>query len=333
MALAVVTATALLGASSASAFTEFGNDCPGTPAASASNLTVYQAELAAGNPLPLTAPEAGVITAWRVNLAFPLVGLSEKLKVLRGGVGEASAVGESGVESLTGTQNIFKTRISVEPGDRLGLYIGESGFITCATTSGDVLGAYTGDLPVGSKGAPAGAAAGKLPVSAFLEPDADGDGYGDETQDRCPQDAAVHDACPLPPVPLPPLSLDAHALAQGNAILVFTGVSVKSSVTVAGNVRLPFKPKRKHKRGRQRAPRANLFAKLRGAGQAVAPGQVGQFRLPLPGPVKAQLQRTPPGRFLAAKLTVSARDEARQTTTKNIAVKLKGWQKKQKRRK
>ncbi len=274
-----------------------------------------------------------MITAWRVNLAFPGEGFSEKLKVLRGGVGEATAVGESSVESLTGTLNIFKTRISVQPGDRLGIYGKEPSFITCKATSGDVLGAYTGEVAVGSKGESAGAAEGKLPISAFLEPDADGDGYGDETQDRCPTDPSTHDACPLPPVPPTPLSLDAHALVQGNAILVFTGVSVKSSVTVAGNVPLPFKSKRKNKRGRRRAPRANLFVKLRGAEQAVAPGQVGQFKLPLSGPVKAQLRHTPPGRFLTAKLAVSARDEAGQTTTKNIAVKLKGRQKKHKHRK
>jgi hypothetical protein len=42
-------------------------------------------------------------------------------------------------------------------------------------------------------------------LSAQVEPDADGDGYGDETQDCAPADAAVHEACtpPTPPVPLP----------------------------------------------------------------------------------------------------------------------------------
>ena len=35
-------------------------------------------------------------------------------------------------------------------------------------------------------------------ISAVWEPDVDGDGYGDATQDRCPQLAAVHDPCPAP---------------------------------------------------------------------------------------------------------------------------------------
>lgn len=37
-------------------------------------------------------------------------------------------------------------------------------------------------------------------ISAVLEPDVDGDGYGDATQDGCPQLAAVHDPCPAPVV-------------------------------------------------------------------------------------------------------------------------------------
>ncbi len=36
-------------------------------------------------------------------------------------------------------------------------------------------------------------------LSAKLEPDADGDGFGDETQDQCPTDAATQDQCASPP--------------------------------------------------------------------------------------------------------------------------------------
>ena len=37
--------------------------------------------------------------------------------------------------------------------------------------------------------------AGRLNVAATLEPDGDGDGFGDETQDRCPSDGARTDDC------------------------------------------------------------------------------------------------------------------------------------------
>ena len=36
----------------------------------------------------------------------------------------------------------------------------------------------------------------QLNVSAILEPDADGDGFGDETQDQCPTDASTQGPCP-----------------------------------------------------------------------------------------------------------------------------------------
>jgi predicted phage tail protein len=42
-----------------------------------------------------------------------------------------------------------------------------------------------------------------LDVAAKVEPDADGDGYVDETQDGCPSQAASHGAC-LPPAAASP---------------------------------------------------------------------------------------------------------------------------------
>ena len=35
----------------------------------------------------------------------------------------------------------------------------------------------------------------QIPVFATVEPDADGDGYGDETQDQCPTQATTQGAC------------------------------------------------------------------------------------------------------------------------------------------
>lgn len=37
-------------------------------------------------------------------------------------------------------------------------------------------------------------------IEAFVEPDADRDGFGDETQDRCPNDASTQAPCPVAPV-------------------------------------------------------------------------------------------------------------------------------------
>ena len=44
-----------------------------------------------------------------------------------------------------------------------------------------------------------------LLLNADLEPDADGDGYGDETQDGCPTEVSTQGECAPPPLPAMPL--------------------------------------------------------------------------------------------------------------------------------
>jgi hypothetical protein len=49
----------------------------------------------------------------------------------------------------------------------------------------------------------------QLDVSAQLEPDADSDGFGDQTQDACPDDQAVQaGACPIPDTTAPQTALN-----------------------------------------------------------------------------------------------------------------------------
>ncbi len=49
-------------------------------------------------------------------------------------------------------------------------------------------------------------ATGELLVAATIEPDADGDGFGDETQDKCPTQAATQGTCVPPDVTKPDVS-------------------------------------------------------------------------------------------------------------------------------
>ena len=53
-----------------------------------------------------------------------------------------------------------------------------------------------GDSPVGSTLA-YGSTTGNLDVAAVVEPDSDGDGYGDETQDLCATQPSTQGACDL----------------------------------------------------------------------------------------------------------------------------------------
>ena len=47
----------------------------------------------------------------------------------------------------------------------------------------------------------------ELLVQATLEPDADGDGWGDETQDRCLGVPGSYEGCPTPATPVAPVAL------------------------------------------------------------------------------------------------------------------------------
>lgn len=65
----------------------------------------------------------------------------------------------------------------------------------------------------------------------MIEPDADGDGYGDETQDKCPQSALAQVACPV-------VKLSVSASAKKKQATILVTDDVPASVTVGGQVAL-----------------------------------------------------------------------------------------------
>jgi hypothetical protein len=100
------------------------------------------------------------------------------------------------------------TRRPIFAGDRLGWYINDPGSATfeqaapgaptqCAFAAGSAwtVGTSRDHQTVGCNNLP-------VLLSGTIEADADGDGFGDETQDQCPTNAAIQTACPTG-VPLP----------------------------------------------------------------------------------------------------------------------------------
>ncbi|HEX8689572.1 MAG TPA: hypothetical protein VF729_04945, partial [Solirubrobacterales bacterium] len=200
IAAAALFALAALGATSASAATEFGDNCIGDEATESVPLTLF-ALTANESPLPLAAPSAGVITKWKSNLIPVPVTIPQTLKVLRQtGPNTVQIVGEA-PGNITGGANIFDARIPVQAGDRLGLF-GSSpiGTLFCEISGPNALGVFEGG---GSPGQTVlftpFTSELRVPVAAILEPDADNDGFGDETQDLCPSDANTVKACRVPP--------------------------------------------------------------------------------------------------------------------------------------
>jgi uncharacterized repeat protein (TIGR01451 family) len=96
--------------------------------------------------------------------------------------------------------------LPIKNGDHLGLTTDLSGGATAwgcigTTSASDLIRVKNPpDAPVGQSATFPGAALDhmKIGVSAVVESDADGDGFGDETQDSCPTDPAVHAGpCPV----------------------------------------------------------------------------------------------------------------------------------------
>jgi hypothetical protein len=141
-------------------------------------------------------PGGGVITAWTTG-GGPSDGLRARLEVVREAGGSEVVVGESDLETGVPFLNpyTFPARIPVQAGDVLGLEFDESMASICESSlgaAGDVVdgGSDPGaGNPFASVGTPE---QGVLNVSATVEPDADHDGFGDESQDSCPSEAAVH---------------------------------------------------------------------------------------------------------------------------------------------
>jgi hypothetical protein len=291
----------LAGPSSASAATEFGDACTGNNDYS-SGVTFFEAS-APANPLPLAAPSAGVITKWKINVVPVPSAFPQTIKLLRlnPSAHTALVVSETAV-SLSGGLNTIDARAPVQAGDRLSLF--------CTTAEENLIGGFAGNGGgVGSSNPYIELPENfRVPLAAVIEPDLDGDGYGDETQDKCPQDAAVQTECPV-------VILDAFAVPKKSSVTVVVGASSAAPVTVSASVKLPKAAKK---------ATASAVAKLKKVTHTVTPGKLGRFSLKYPASLKAALADLPKGKKLKLKITASATNVAGQVSTDKTTVKLKG---------
>jgi Ca2+-binding RTX toxin-like protein len=153
-----------------------------------------------------TVPSAGVITSWsfRADASPPTL----KLKVGRHvSANDYRIIGESGLQlPAPNTLNTFATRIPVLAGDLIGDYLTSSGacgdgfLVGRADGSANVVGYVMGDLGAGTSATFSLVPKLLADISARVEPDADHDGFGDETQDSCFTDPSTHGACAPPTV-------------------------------------------------------------------------------------------------------------------------------------
>jgi hypothetical protein len=304
-------ALSLIAAPGASAATEIGSNCAAT--GGVTNYTLVQ--LSQVSPLPVAVPSAGVITSWKVNSELPLT-LTQRLKILRptGKKNEFTTITETAEISTVKGKNTFSASIPVQAGDRIAGYsTGATGAaLYCTTASAsDVMGSFNiNPAPVGSINTYTENLGLQLALAAVIEPDADKDGFGDETQDKCPQLATVQ------AVPCPLILLDAIPLAKRGSVTVLVTTNNSTSVTVSGAVKVAGKAKK--------TASSSALLKLKGVTAAVNPGSIASISLAFPAKLKSALKALPPKRSLSLTVTASATNPAGQVSTDTATVKLKG---------
>ena len=174
-----------------------------TPPENCSSNIVHLATGSPGNQY--IAPSDGVITSWRYQAPASPPQLEFKVARTAGGsnftiVGESAAVAPS-----PSTLNSFAIRLSVRAGDVLGLYTPATGGPCSQAVGGFDLHYATGNQAPGSTTSYTFLAGHQLDVAATLEPDADADGFGDESQDQCLGASGSANGCiPVSPDTDPP---------------------------------------------------------------------------------------------------------------------------------
>ena len=280
---------------------QFGNPCGANNAFP--NVTFVLT--GTSNPLmPAAAPFGGVITKATFNVPPAAPGpFATTLRVMRatGTPHQYLAVAESPVIQVASAFATYNVRLPVKAGDLLGLHGTTSTLVCTGASPADTLEAYSGDATVGSTQTFTTAPNLSVPLVATVEPDADGDGYGDVTQDLCPQLASVQTlACPA-------VKLDSLASASRGKITLIVTSSAATTVSVGGVAKVNGKT-----------------IKLKAGSKPVDAGSLTQLKVKVPKPLKAALAELPPSKKVTVTLTVSAANAAGQVFTDTTKVKLPG---------
>jgi hypothetical protein len=171
---------------------------------SCGDITGAQSASGAGAP-SYTVPTDGVVTGFSHNAGSGFGQLRGVMFRPTGVATTKTIIGKSALTSLVpNTPMTFPARIPVVAGDQLGIQSKNIlGRFTCAfagvagdsyswsTDDPDTTDTFVGGAPINGN---------RWNISAALEPDLDKDGYGDLSQDLCPQSSTTQAACPAPDV-------------------------------------------------------------------------------------------------------------------------------------
>jgi hypothetical protein len=220
--------------------------------------------------------------------------------------------------------NAFATRIPVKAGDHFGVFgtLIDIVFCTNSGNPGDEVGFFVGDADTGTIAPYTPTKEVRVPLVAVIEPDKDGDGYGDETQDKCPQSAAYQGPCPT-------VSLDTFPIVLKRSVLVLVSASESSSVQVFGQV--GWRPRHKGEALASKTPKkpgdhisTGVIVGLSGGTTLAKPGEVTPFNVKLPKSVLRHLSQIPPKQVVKGTITARTTDLAGRATEHTITIRLHG---------
>jgi hypothetical protein len=300
------------------------------------NTEFMQNTVGTGGPTPsYDVPFAGVITSWSTKPG-PSTGTGARLKVYRATADPHAwtVVGESAAKILApDTVNSATTRIPVQAGDRIAVRTASGNGGPCdfpyPAGIGPGYSMFSYQSTVIGYDPPAGTSVPfsdqldqeLVNIAAVVEPDADGDGFGDETQDQCLGVAGTSNGCPVPVPPpaepqlplVPGLQVTAtakhtqHVLKQ-HGIVLTAQPNVASVVTGGATLNLP--------------KRAVVVRFKRATKQAAANTKV-TLKLAL---TKAQLKRVKAAlrrHRLTAKAVVTTTVSGQKPSVKRLGIRLK----------
>jgi hypothetical protein len=211
--------------------------CSPDPCTSAHQILPPTSTAAGG----VVAPSDGVVVRWRIKvgeLAGPLA-----LRITRPGDSATRTGVATGATRSPGANqvSVFDARLPIQAGDALGIdHLDTTAF---ASTAGAIGAFWNPPLANGGPSSTGLAENLELLVNADIEPDADRDGFGDETQDQCPTDASTQGPCPVTPPPDPPPDPDPDPQKRSLRLFVGQNAQIKKRVTVraAGFADSPLK--------------------------------------------------------------------------------------------
>ena len=286
-----------------------------------------------GDPYAGGAPSDGVITKFRIraygaggpgtpaSVTFRVANIS----LTNPDLAQASAVGTGPTVTIAGTGETtveeFSGRLPVKKGNHLAIDTTDAHAIY--ETGGNKFSyVYSPVLVAGAAARDSASVHGELLVAAVVEPDADRDGFGDETQDRCLGQIDSNGGCPPPDNTKPRLTgLSLAKKAFKRSTRLTYRLSERATLTVRverrTNGRWIGGKCRKQTAANRSRKACKRFVKLPGRIQKTADAGVDQVKIP----ARIGGRKLQPGRY---RLVARARDAAgNQSAVKRIAFRIK----------